>query len=637
MTDADIKKHIEDSKQVLSVLDYGADPTGEKDSTIAIQKALKEAKTIKGTVVVDFPTGTYKLNKAYSETRELHTSNTNSIENPVKHTAILIEEQEDLIINGNNSLFLIHGNCMAIAVTRSKNIKLYNFSWDFKVPTTIEMRVSGIGVQNDLEYTDFYIPECFHYEIAENAKDIIWYSEKNPVNNEYYWTDKNHFDAWTLVAYHPDRNITRRYEPKYSPFAENRLRIKKLGDSAIRIFYKGKRPYIHQKDLIFEFCATPFRETAGSFIWESSNVEVEKVNVHYMHAFGWLTQMSHNVTYRECKFVPRKETNRYTTSYADLIHVSGLSGHILIEGCTFTHAHDDPINVHGTYTRVKERVDDYTVKLQYIQRQQGGFPQYYKGNEVEFFRRDNLQQPENLQEPFTVTKVIHPGEENNDLKTMIVEFDRALPDEIFQYVDGEPLFVAENITYTPSVTIRNNHFEAIPTRGILCTTRKKVVIENNVFINMTMDAIYISNDAEFWYESGLVMDMSIVGNDFYVPKVGNAPWRNAAIRFEPITMSERTPKEPIHKNILIKDNRFFMEHESVLAAKNVDQITFKNNEIHNYFPEINKSFSKTFLGDGTGKSVERKTFEFENCSNVLLTNNKFGKDYSWSSILKKTD
>lgn len=90
-----------------------------------------------------------------------------------------------------------------------------------------------------------------------------------------------------------------------------------------------------------------------------------------MHAFGWLTQMSHNVTYIDCTFKTRKESERFTSSYADLIHVSGASGHIHIEGCTFNHAHDDPINVHGTFTRVEEKIDDYTLRLAYIQSQQG--------------------------------------------------------------------------------------------------------------------------------------------------------------------------------------------------------------------------------------------------------------------------
>ena len=44
-----------------------------------------------------------------------------------------------------------------------------------------------------------------------------------------------------------------------------------------------------------------------------------------------------------------------------------------IENCVFGHAHDDPISLHGTFTRV-ERLDARTLTLRYIHKQQGEFP-----------------------------------------------------------------------------------------------------------------------------------------------------------------------------------------------------------------------------------------------------------------------
>ena len=75
-----------------------------------------------------------------------------------------------------------------------------------------------------------------------------------------------------------------------------------------------------------------------------------------MHGFGWLTQMCENVSYINCSFTPKKGSDRYCTSFADLIHVSGAKGKIHIEGCSFSNAHDDPINIHGTYTQVTEKI-----------------------------------------------------------------------------------------------------------------------------------------------------------------------------------------------------------------------------------------------------------------------------------------
>ena len=71
---------------VLNALDYGADPTGATDSTVAIQKALDAAKELEAqgkSVTLEFPKGEYHIYKDKAFTREYHTSNTNSIENPV--------------------------------------------------------------------------------------------------------------------------------------------------------------------------------------------------------------------------------------------------------------------------------------------------------------------------------------------------------------------------------------------------------------------------------------------------------------------------------------------------------------------------------------------------------------------------
>ncbi len=175
---------------VIDATDFGADPTGMNDSAEAIQAALEAAKEASenGTksVTLNFPKGEYHIYKDKSATREYHTSNTNSIENPVKTIGILIEEQKNLTIEGNGSLFMMHGNMMALAVAKSENITLHDFAWDFAVPTVSEMTVTGMGTEGGRQYTDFYIPECFNYEITGTT--IKWMSELSPYTGKTYWT-----------------------------------------------------------------------------------------------------------------------------------------------------------------------------------------------------------------------------------------------------------------------------------------------------------------------------------------------------------------------------------------------------------------------------------------------------------------
>jgi hypothetical protein len=87
---------------------------------------------------------------------------------------------------------------------------------------------------------------------------------------------------------------------------------------------------------------------------------------------------------------------------------------------------------------------------------------------------------------------------------------------------------------------------AVSKRGILCTIRKNVVIEHNTFKHLAMDAIFISNDSQDWYESGPVRDV-ICSNTFFVTRGGNAEWRNAAIRIHTVTKgSQLQPFEQSH-------------------------------------------------------------------------------------------
>lgn len=82
---------------------------------------------------------------------------------------------------------------------------------------------------------------------------------------------------------------------------------------------------MQQMGTVIELAANGVRETAGAFIWESENVTSEKVNVHYMHGFGWLVQMSRDVYFKSCNLMPREGSGHITVSFADGIHASGAA------------------------------------------------------------------------------------------------------------------------------------------------------------------------------------------------------------------------------------------------------------------------------------------------------------------------
>ena len=627
---------------VVNATDYGADPSGVADSAEAIWNALEAAKELSqnGTkhVTLNFPKGEYHIYKDKAQTREYHTSNTNSIENPTKSIGILLEGQKNLTVEGNGSLFMMHGNMMALAVAKSENITLHDFAWDFAVPTVSEMTVVNMGNEGGKDYTDFYIPKCFPYSISGNI--IRWSSELSPYTGKPYWTAEGIHNSYGIVAYQPDDEMTRIYGTGETPF-KNVSSIRQLDDTTVRITYNGGRPSMQKKGMVLELCSNAHRETAGAFTWESKNVTADHINVHFMHGFGWLVQMSENVYYRNCDLMPRPGSGHLSVSFADGIHASGAKGEFVIENCNFAHTHDDPINMHGTFTRVERRIDDHTLQLNYIHNQQGGFPQYHVGDKVQFFTRDTLESTDG-EKQYTVSEIVsNPGEKGNNLRTMVIKFEEALPDTLSHRISGEPKYVAENVTYAPSVTIRGCTFKDVATRAILCTTRNKVIIEDNVFYPTSMATIFLSNDSDQWYESGPIRDMTIRNNVFYVKDIGGrTSWPCApAIWVHPVTKGGGLPSasNPIHKNITVEGNTFFMDEDMVVKGESVENLTFRNNKIFRMNPDVKLSVTAdkntlnvgeslplhlTATGNQNTKDIDN-LFEFRQSKNVTISGNTY--------------
>ena len=127
--------------------------------------------------------------------------------------------------------------------------------------------------------------------------------------------------------------------------------------------------------------------------------------------------------------------------------------------------------------------------------------------------------------------------------------------------------VVENVTYTPEVVIRGNYFSRIPSRGVLVSTRRKVIIEDNTFFRMQMSGILIADDARSWFESGMARDVTLCNNDFIEcggPVIFIAPENDRNEGY-------------VHRNITIANNRFRLTGTDAISAKSVDGLKITDN------------------------------------------------------------
>lgn len=570
-----------------------SDKGSNGDITKVLQDILIEAKKCEEEKIICFEKGEYHFYADFCEEEILYASNTDSHRFPGKKSAINIDGQHNLTIDGSCSRFIMHGKMIAIKVSYSKNITLKNFTWDFPIAATLEMRLINKGTF----YSDYSLPKNCQWEIKHNK--FHWY-EKSPFSNTDYWHNIGQTESYCIVVSDEVTGNLCRYPVTDGPFAFS-TRIRKLSENTVRVYHFKPTSSDFRVGDVFEICTDKKRDCVGAFYLESRNLVAENIGVRYMHGFAWLSQMCENITYKKCDFIPEEGSDRKCTSFADLIHVSGAKGKVHIEGCNFSNAHDDPINIHGTFTVVKKRVNDYTLLAEYAHNQQNGFVQYHKGDRVVFYLRDNLKGFEN-EKVFTVKDAVNPLEEDCNVKQMKVTFTEKLPDEICK----KDRYAIENVTYTPDVYIGNCRFYSIPTRGILCTTRGEVLIENNDFNGMTMASIYLSNDCNNWFESGAIRDMTIRNNTFTIIKPPAFKGSKPGILIEPIVLREADADTCIHSNITIENNTFYIRDGRAVEAKLTKNLIIRNNKVIS-------------LPGGPGRQFS--DFTIKDCSDVIIEDN----------------
>ena len=616
--------------EVIDVTDYGVYPDSGKDSAIGIQKAIAAAKdaTKEGKEVkINFPEGRYDIYPDKAIERELYVSNTVGADqnNKMKKIGIFLEDMDHVTVDGNNSLFMFHGKMTTFATIGCEDVEFKNFAVDFQVPTVIDMTVESVEGNT----ATMYIPECYNYEVAGTT--IKWYSDVSPYTGQRYWSISD------LSGYHTQREDTVQGikfgagNGNGNAALKGVASIEDLGNHRVKITYNSKAGEV-QNGMCFQSRPT-VRDHAGTFFWKSKDIKMTSLDIQFLHGFGMVGQHSENITMEDVDFEAPKESGRTTAGYADFVQMSGCKGAININNCTFAGPHDDPINIHGTFNTVTSISSDRrTITVQYNHHETAGFPNFFKGDEIEFMTKGNMITVENSVR--TVTKVDGPdgmggnmGEGSGSLTTIKLTLDKAIPADV--QVNQH---VVENITYTPAVNISNCEFKEVPTRGILVTTRKPIVIENNTFDGMSMAGIYISDDAQGWYESGPVRDVTIRNNTF---TRGNAQ----AIFIEPTNPTVSTEKT-VHSNIKIKGNTFFTYNKRVLDAKSVDNLTFKNNKIYRQDPingdgslslavkdgsstELNVADSAELTVSGSGNTLSGKLYNFNGCKNVVIEGNEY--------------
>ncbi|MFJ5955270.1 DUF1349 domain-containing protein [Paenarthrobacter sp. NPDC092416] len=589
------------NRTVVDVTTFGADPSGTRDSAEAINAAVEYAKSLGTPTTLVFPCGTYDIYPEKTPKRELYVSNTTGADTgyAVKNIGVLVEGMNDVIVDGQGSVLRQHGKQTQFASIKSTNVTFKNFSTDWVAPGTVDLTVLGTGVSEGAGYRDIQVPPGTRYQL--NGSTATFLGEASPYTGQPYWTQGPDV-SWN--GFNQVRNLaTGETHRSSTPIWDGATGISELGNNRLRISYGG-RPDPGGAGNVYEMRQST-RDTPGAFVWESENTDLVDLNLHYLHGFGIVSQLTRNVTVDGVRFHSADGTWRQTAGFADFIQMSGVAGKVQVINSLFDNPHDDPINVHGTYVQVKS-VDRGAnkVTLRYMHGETAGFPQFHVGDSLRFVERSTMLPTG--QSELRVAAVEGPSgqDHNQNLTEMTLTLQDPIPAGV-----GVDSHVAENLTYTPEVLIAGNTFESVPTRGVLVTTPKPVLIERNHFDQMTMASIYVSGDARSWYESSGAQGLVIRGNIFDRPAT-----TSPVIFFDP-TNEWSVPGLTVHNDVSIEGNRFnLLPGTEVLRARSVSDVKFTGNAVLHYGP--------TTAPDPSAAS-STALFRFDGSQRINLTDNQY--------------
>lgn len=556
--------------QTIDVTSFGIQPNSFADATPAVQKAIAACNKQQQSVI-SFPTGRYDFWPCNAAETHYYISNTSSeVEVPVKdqRVGLLLKQLKNITIEGNGSLFVFHGKMITWVIDSSENIRLQNISVNYERPGMSEMTIK--------EITPHSVTAAIHpdskFSII-NGK-LEWYGEK--------WVTGN-FHA---VLVKPGQGTL--FYSTWDPFFNSRaeivapLTVKFTGDFSKFKADTGDVLTIRDR----------YRDYVGAFQNRSKNISLHNINMYSMHGLGIVSQFCENLEYDSVFVEPEKGSGRVIASSADGMHFSGCRGQIIINHCRFNGMHDDPVNVHGTHLKVKEIISPTTLMLRFMHHQTYGFLPFIPGDSVAYLHSKSLQ--------IFANGVIKSASMLNE-REVLVELQEPVSPEL-QIDDA-----LENISWTPALHISNSRFEGTLTRGTLVTTRRKVVIENNVYYRTGMQAILIENDASGWYESGPVTDVTIRNNQFIECGYNSNP-DNYIIKINP-EAHQWVKGYYVHSNIKIENNYFKVYDYPVLKAYSTKGLMFKNNKIER----------SGFMTPGK----DRAAISLKACTGVVISGNRF--------------
>ena len=578
----------------------------EKDATLPMLEMMKEAKKLKNPEII-IEKGIYHFypQKAF----ETYCFITNH-DDGLRSTPFPIIGFNNLKIEADNAQFIFHGLMVPFIIRDSENIHLSGFSIDWEIPLHSEMKVVAI----DKEAHTFDIEVNSPYEIRNGELIFLKEGFEHNLERSICWDPKT-----MAVAYNTSQVTTltvsgkasvKRFEEKlqsiYPPdpqlppqrFQGKQLSLtaKELEPSVIRIFGHDKNLPKPGWIIVAKGENSLNRLAPAIYVKRCSNINVTDVTVHHAGGMGFVCERTENVTLERFNVALKEGSGRMLTTTADATHFNNCRGHVELKNCLLENMLDDGTNVHGTYARVADILGENKIGIRLGHFQQFGFDIGSSGDRCGFIKEDVRFTP------YLVSKVNKLEKLNK--RYYIIEFE----DEVKNVAVGD---LIENLDWYPSLTITGCTIKNNRARGILLSTPREIIVENNFFSNMMSSVLFPGGFANVWYESGKVKNCNIRNNVFEDSGYGG---KNRAVIATHVDESEEN--YPVG-NIVIENNTFNNFDPYIFDLEKIDSLIITNNIIEKSgnYPELN---------------LDRKVLDDNKINHLILKNNTVTDEWEFN-------
>lgn len=565
---------------VIDIRDFGARPDTGEDATLAVVRAIERCKAAERPRLV-FPKGVYHFRPDQAVEKQLYIPNHDQDKN--RRIAFYVSGFEGLEIDGQGSEFVFHGLITPFAIEHCRDVRLTGFSVDWERPMLSQGKVVAAGDRS----FDVSLPDEYRFEVEDGR--IVFEGEG--------WREPCHglieMDPITgSVAFGSGDDLN------YGHYAN--LRVEAVSPGIVRYREANLRLPKVGNELVFQCGA---RDCPGIYANESADIRLDAIEIRHAIGMGVIAQRCENVGLADVRVKPKAGSGRRFSALADATHFVSCRGLITLEDCRFENQMDDPCNVHAIYAPIHEKVSSDAALIRLAHPQQRGARVLAAGERVRFVRGHSLL-------PYfeAAAKEVLPL----NPEFALVTFDRELPEDL---AVGDAV---ENADWVPDLVVRRCVARGNRARGFLITTGGRVLLERNV-ISAPGAGVKISGDANHWFESGAVRDVTIRDNDFADCNTSYPQWGKAAIDIDPEIRNPGMQAERYHAGIRIVGNRFKGCHPAIVDAIAVDGLDILDNVAER-------------SGEYPATKADSIAVRASDCSNVMLSGNRCSADRAFGLI-----